>query len=80
MLEMPCLPEMHGRVRATPVVCMQATAPGADPECKNGLQARVKAVDPSTGAEVDRELARMAARRKAAEGKQRSELSSFLNR
>ena len=40
----------------------------------------MREVDPSTAAEVGRELARMAARRRAAEAKQRHELSSFLKR
>lgn len=43
-------------------------------------QARVRQVDPSATAEVERELARLAARRKVAEAKQRRDLSSFLNR
>ena len=43
-------------------------------------QARVRQVDPSATAEVERELARLAARRKAAEAKQRRDLSSFLDR
>jgi hypothetical protein len=47
---------------------------------RGAAQARARQVDPSTAAEVEHKLGRMAARRKAAEAKQRRDLSSFLDR
>jgi hypothetical protein len=66
------------RKTSSGVVCVQNWHPPAEVDFDTcGSEAQV---DPSTAAEIDRELARMKQQRKFAEAKQRREFTNFFAR